>query len=198
MVRLYKETGDCNLAPDLQSYNSLLQAWGNQANQDKHENESSRKAQLVLDKMIADFQSGESRVKPDAFCFSKVIYLHSTQCTAADKNSSEKEKATTAASIAKIEELLFETMPKLGVRRTKYAYASLQHAYARSGFQNATKVIQDLVERMKQDNCTTSAVNYNAILHRFPKQLLTNNLYDLPKRCSPIWKTAHTAWNPTD
>jgi pentatricopeptide repeat protein len=160
---MHKSTGDKSIAPTIQSYNALLNAWS-KSNDENVPIIAERIFAEMLERSATPVQPSGARrpeIRPDAVTITTLIDIHS--------------KSRIGGGIRRCEEL-FDMMDELQIRRNAYTYSALQTAYARRGGdgdlldapQRALKLLDkmlDLHDNRGDALAKPNVVNFNACLH---------------------------------
>jgi pentatricopeptide repeat protein len=144
MVDRCRELGEeCECAPDLYSYNMLLDAWAKSTEPGR-----GKRAEDILETLDAKSKSGEFQWKPDVRTYSAAInaVVHSREANA----------------IGRAESILAQAESR-GIDPDAYLHSSLLDAYAMSTAIGSAEKAEDLLEKLETEG-VANAVAYNTVL----------------------------------
>jgi pentatricopeptide repeat protein len=144
MVERCKEKGDpCGSAPDITSYNMLLDAWAK-----SNEKGRGQRAESILETLQKEYDNGEFAIEPDARTYAAVIL--------AIVRSNEP------LAIERAERIL-ETALSRGIAHNEYLHSALLDAYASSTQPGFAEKAEQLLDRLEEEGLA-NAVIYNTVL----------------------------------
>ena len=133
----------CVCAPDLYSYNMLLDAWAK-----SDEAGRGRRAEDILQALQTEYDQGRCDFSPDARTYSAAI------CAIVRSNEMD--------SIQRAEALLLEAQSK-GIVPDEYLHSSLLDAYASSTKRGSAEKAEELLGKLEADG-VAYAIAYNTVL----------------------------------
>jgi pentatricopeptide repeat protein len=144
MVDRCKLKGDrCECAPDLYSYNILLDGWAK-----SNERGRGKRAEAILKAVIKQSESGDLKFQPDARTYSAAI--------CAIVRSNEKD------AIARSEEILAQAESK-GIEPDEYLHTAILLSYASSDAPGSAEKAEKLLDRLEVEG-VSNRVAYNTVL----------------------------------
>jgi pentatricopeptide repeat protein len=154
MVERCKEKGDpCGSAPDITSYNMLLDAWAK-----SNEKGRGQRAESILEALQREYDNGEFAFEPDARTYAAAIF--------AIVRSNEP------LAIERAEKIV-ETALSRGFAHDEYLHTALLDAYATSPQPGFAEKAQQLLDKLEGEG-VANAVTYNTVL----KAWKGNNMND--------------------
>lgn len=141
--QILKNMVEIDLEPDVISYNCILDSW-----RKSNEAGAAERAELILDKMQENFDSGKSQIKPNGRTYSLVASAY------------VKSKSKDAVMHA---ERLLSLAEERGAANDSYLYNSVLDAMASSGQRNVAQRAEKLLYEMEKKG-TVNTVSYNTVI----------------------------------
>jgi pentatricopeptide repeat protein len=144
MVERCKEKGDpCEFAPDIISYNMLLDAWAK-----SNEKGRGQRAESILEALQREYDNGVVAFEPDARTYAAAIFA-----IVRSNEPSATERA----------EIILETAQAKGIAHDEYLHSALLDAYASSTQPGSAEKAEQLLDKLEGEG-VVNAVTYNTVL----------------------------------
>lgn len=146
MVERCKERGDpCECAPDIISYNMLLDAWAK-----SNEKGRGQRAEAILEALQTECDNGVFAFEPGARTYAAAIFaiVRSGEPLAIERS-----------------EVILETAMARGIVQDEYLHSALLDAYASSTQPGSAEKAEQLLDKLElEGEGVTNAVTYNTVL----------------------------------